>query len=129
MPVGQQAFPLLLESGDARVQARNLRFQASGFSAQGFAPRPGVLQPFPESLFLFPDRPVKLGLAKLDFPVQGFHLAPQFRRLGEHVRRAVQLFVDVFHFHPVGGDLSVGFLKKKPAGEKFRYANTDLLIG
>ena len=25
--------------------------------------------------------------------------------------------------------LSVGFLKKKPAGEKFRYANTDLLIG
>ena len=25
--------------------------------------------------------------------------------------------------------LSVGFLKKKPAGENFRYANTDLLIG
>ena len=25
--------------------------------------------------------------------------------------------------------LSVGFLKKKPAGERFRYANTDLLIG
>jgi trk system potassium uptake protein TrkH len=25
--------------------------------------------------------------------------------------------------------LSVGFLKKKPAGEKYRYANTDLLIG
>ena len=25
--------------------------------------------------------------------------------------------------------ISVGFLKKKPSGEKFRYANTDLLIG
>ena len=25
--------------------------------------------------------------------------------------------------------ISVGFLKKKPAGEKYRYANTDLLIG
>ena len=25
--------------------------------------------------------------------------------------------------------LSVGFLKRKPAGEKYRYANTDLLIG
>ncbi len=25
--------------------------------------------------------------------------------------------------------LSVGFLKKKPAGEKYKYANTDLLIG
>ena len=25
--------------------------------------------------------------------------------------------------------LSMGFLKKKPAGEKYRYANTDLLIG
>ena len=26
-------------------------------------------------------------------------------------------------------DRTVGFLKKKPAGEKYRYANTDLLIG
>jgi trk system potassium uptake protein TrkH len=25
--------------------------------------------------------------------------------------------------------LSVGFLKKKPAGEKYMYAHTDLLIG
>lgn len=25
--------------------------------------------------------------------------------------------------------ISFGFLKRKPAGEKFRYANTDLLIG
>ena len=25
--------------------------------------------------------------------------------------------------------ISFGFLKKKPAGEKYRYANTDLLIG
>ena len=25
--------------------------------------------------------------------------------------------------------ISVGFLRKKPAGEKYRYANTDLLIG
>ena len=25
--------------------------------------------------------------------------------------------------------ISMGFLKKKPAGEKYRYANTELLIG
>ena len=42
-----------------------------------------------------------------------------------------QLLIMVYmYFGRVGVlTLSVGFLKKKPAGEKFRYANTDLLIG
>ncbi len=42
-----------------------------------------------------------------------------------------KLMIMVFMFFGRVGVLtiSVGFLKKKPAGERFRYANTDLLIG
>ena len=40
------------------------------------------------------------------------------------------LIILLMYFGRVGVlTLSVGFLKKKPAGEKYRYANTDLLIG
>ena len=44
---------------------------------------------------------------------------------------ASQFMIMVFmYFGRVGLlTISVGFLKKKPAGEKYRYANTDLLIG
>ncbi len=40
------------------------------------------------------------------------------------------LIMMLMYFGRVGVlTISVGFLKKKPAGEKYRYANTDLLIG
>jgi len=40
------------------------------------------------------------------------------------------LIMTLMYFGRVGVlTISVGFLKKKPAGEKYRYANTDLLIG
>ena len=47
------------------------------------------------------------------------------------LRLPAQLMIILFmYFGRVGLlTLSVGFLKKKPAGEKYRYANTDLLIG
>jgi trk system potassium uptake protein TrkH len=48
-----------------------------------------------------------------------------------HLRVSSQLMIIVFmYFGRVGLlTISFGFLKKKPAGEKYRYANTDLLIG
>ena len=40
------------------------------------------------------------------------------------------LIMVLMYFGRVGVlTISVGFLKKKPAGEKYRYANTELLIG
>jgi len=47
------------------------------------------------------------------------------------LRTPAQLMIIVFmYFGRVGVlTISFGFLKKKPAGENFRYANTDLLIG
>ena len=48
-----------------------------------------------------------------------------------HLRPAAKVMIILFmYFGRVGLlTISVGFLKKKPAGEKYRYANTDLLIG
>ena len=47
------------------------------------------------------------------------------------LRPAAKIMIIVFmYFGRVGVlTISFGFLKRKPAGEKFRYANTDLLIG
>ena len=47
------------------------------------------------------------------------------------LRPLAKLMIILFmYFGRVGVlTISFGFLKKKPAGEKFRYANTDLLIG
>ena len=48
-------------------------------------------------------------------------------RLSTFSRIMIMVFM---YFGRVGVlTLSVGFLKKKPAGEKYRYANIDLLIG
>ena len=48
-------------------------------------------------------------------------------RLGTVSRFMIMLFM---YFGRVGLlTISFGFLKKKPSGEKYRYANTDLLIG
>ena len=48
-----------------------------------------------------------------------------------NLRPAAKIMIIVFmYFGRVGVlTISFGFLKRKPAGEKFRYANTDLLIG
>jgi trk system potassium uptake protein TrkH len=48
-----------------------------------------------------------------------------------HLKVSAQLMIIVFmYFGRVGLlTISFGFLKKKPAGEKYKYANTDLLIG
>jgi len=47
------------------------------------------------------------------------------------LRLPAQLMIMVFMYFGRVGILTIsfGFLKKKPAGERFRYANTDLLIG
>ncbi len=47
------------------------------------------------------------------------------------LRPAAKIMIILFmYFGRVGLlTISVGFLKKKPAGERYRYANTDLLIG
>ncbi len=47
------------------------------------------------------------------------------------LRPAAKLMIILFmYFGRVGVlTISFGFLKRKPAGEKYRYANTDLLIG
>ena len=47
------------------------------------------------------------------------------------LRPAAKILIIVFmYFGRVGVlTISFGFLKRKPAGEKYRYANTDLLIG
>jgi trk system potassium uptake protein TrkH len=47
------------------------------------------------------------------------------------LRPAAKIMIIIFmYFGRVGVlTISFGFLKKKPAGEKYRYANTDLLIG
>ena len=47
------------------------------------------------------------------------------------LRPAAKIMIIVFmYFGRVGVlTISFGFLKRKPAGEKYRYANTDLLIG
>ena len=47
------------------------------------------------------------------------------------LRPAAKIMIIIFmYFGRVGVlTISFGFLKKKPAGERFRYANTDLLIG
>ena len=43
---------------------------------------------------------------------------------------AQMLIMLLMYFGRVGVlTISMGFLKKKPAGEKYRYANTELLIG
>ena len=48
-----------------------------------------------------------------------------------HLKVSAQLMIIVFmYFGRVGLlTISFGFLKRKPAGEKYKYANTDLLIG
>jgi trk system potassium uptake protein TrkH len=47
------------------------------------------------------------------------------------LRLPAQLMIMLYmYFGRVGLlTISFGFLKKKPAGEKYKYANTDLLIG
>ena len=47
------------------------------------------------------------------------------------LRPAAKVMIILFMYFGRVGILTIsfGFLKKKPAGEQYRYANTDLLIG